>query len=172
AGAAERRRQRRGALRGVRQPGFRLERGAGGVGQPRPVPEHHGLAGGAADFHHHPPAGADLVAGEPVGGADDLHFLDFPGGPAAADHHWRHHHVAAAEAAMKSAWRLIVAVVVLAVVIGVLYWPRKPAAVAAAKPLVAVNAASVERIAITQPDQPEVVLTKSGSDWKLDQPYA
>jgi len=73
---------------------------------------------------------------------------------------------------MKSAWRLIVAVVVLAVVIGVLYWPRKPAAVAAAKPLVAVNAASVERIAITQPDQPEVVLTKSGSDWKLDQPYA
>ncbi|MGH9393104.1 MAG: DUF4340 domain-containing protein [Terriglobales bacterium] len=67
---------------------------------------------------------------------------------------------------------MLLAVVVLAVVVGILYWPRKPAAVAAAKPLVAVSAAAVQRIAITQPGQPEVVLTKAGSDWKLDQPYA
>ncbi|HWG38727.1 MAG TPA: DUF4340 domain-containing protein [Terriglobales bacterium] len=73
---------------------------------------------------------------------------------------------------MKSAWRLLVAVVILAVVIGVLYWPRKPETVAAAKPLVAVTSSAVQRISITQPDQPEVVLTKAGSDWKLDQPYA
>ncbi|MGH9412999.1 MAG: DUF4340 domain-containing protein [Terriglobales bacterium] len=74
---------------------------------------------------------------------------------------------------MKSWWRLVVAVVVLIVVVAVLDWPHqaKPAA-AAAKPLVSLTASDVQRIAIQQPGQPEVVLTKTGNDWKLDQPYS
>lgn len=73
---------------------------------------------------------------------------------------------------MKSWLRLAIAVVILAVVVGVLFWPQKAKPAAAAAPLVKVDDSAVQRIAITQPGQPDVVLSKAGSDWKLDQPYA
>ncbi len=79
---------------------------------------------------------------------------------------------------MKVWIRLSLAVVALGALVVVLYWPHKPKPAAAAKPLVAVNDAQVQRIAITpapapsgQPS-PAVVLTRSGSDWQLEQPYA
>ncbi|MGH9476193.1 MAG: DUF4340 domain-containing protein [Terriglobales bacterium] len=73
---------------------------------------------------------------------------------------------------MKSWWRLAVAVVVLIVIVAVLRWPHKAKPVVASKPLVALSAAAVQRIAIQQPGQPQVVLTKSGSNWSLDRPYS
>lgn len=73
---------------------------------------------------------------------------------------------------MKSSLRLLIAVIILVAVVAVLKWPEKTKPVAAAVPLVKVDAGEVERIAITQPGQPQVVLTKSGTDWKLEQPYA
>lgn len=73
---------------------------------------------------------------------------------------------------MKPWLRLLIAVLVLAAVVGVLYWPHKPAATVTAAPLVKVNANDVRAITITQPGQPTAELTKAGSDWKLTQPYA
>ncbi|HEY8055517.1 MAG TPA: DUF4340 domain-containing protein [Terriglobales bacterium] len=73
---------------------------------------------------------------------------------------------------MKSWLRLAIAVVVLVVVIGFLYWPQKAKPAAAARALVTVTSDQVQRVAIQQPGQPEVDATRSGSDWKLDQPYA
>lgn len=73
---------------------------------------------------------------------------------------------------MKSWLRLAIAVVVLAVVIGFLYWPPKAKPAAAAKALVTVTSDQVQRVAIEQPGQPAVEATRSGSDWKLDQPYS
>lgn len=73
---------------------------------------------------------------------------------------------------MKSWLRLLIAVVILIIIVAVLYWPQKAKTVAAAKPLVTLDNGQVNRIAISRPGQPQVVLTKSGSDWKLDQPYA
>lgn len=73
---------------------------------------------------------------------------------------------------MKSWWRLVVAIIVLIVIVAVLKWPHKTKPVAAAKPLVSLTASEVQRISIQQPGQPDVVLTKSGSNWKLDQPYS
>ncbi|MGH9416188.1 MAG: DUF4340 domain-containing protein [Terriglobales bacterium] len=73
---------------------------------------------------------------------------------------------------MKSWMRLLIAVVILIVVIAVLYWPQKPKTVAAAKPLVTLHQDQVNHIAISQPGLPQVVLTKSASGWKLEQPYA
>ncbi len=72
---------------------------------------------------------------------------------------------------MKTWLRLLIAVALLAAVIGVLYWPKKPAPAAAA-PLVAVDASQVQRIAVTRPGHPDTVLTRSGASWNLDQPYA
>lgn len=73
---------------------------------------------------------------------------------------------------MKSWWRLVVAVIVLIGIVAVLRWPHKSKPAATAKPLVSLAASDVQRIAIQQPGQPDVVLTKSGSNWKLDQPYS
>lgn len=73
---------------------------------------------------------------------------------------------------MKSFLRLAIAVVVLVVVIGFLYWPQKAKPAAAAKALVTVTSDQVQRVAIQQPGQPAVEATRSGSDWKLEQPYS
>lgn len=73
---------------------------------------------------------------------------------------------------MKSWWRLVVAVIVLIVIVAVLKWPHKAQPAAPEKPLVSLTASDVQRISIQQPGQPDVVLTKTGSNWKLDQPYA
>ncbi|MGH9467743.1 MAG: DUF4340 domain-containing protein [Terriglobales bacterium] len=71
---------------------------------------------------------------------------------------------------MKSWWRLIAAVVVLIVIVVVLNVHHKTPTVVS-KPLVTLTESQVNRIAIQQPGQPEVVLTKLGANWTLDQPY-
>lgn len=73
---------------------------------------------------------------------------------------------------MKSWWRLVAAVVALIVVVGVLEWPHKAKPAPVEKPLVALTSSDVQRIAITQPGQPQVVVVKTGSNWALEQPYA
>ncbi|MGH9487920.1 MAG: DUF4340 domain-containing protein [Terriglobales bacterium] len=72
---------------------------------------------------------------------------------------------------MKPWWRLLAAVIVLIIIIAVLDWPHKAKPAVIAKPLVAFTVAQVQRIAIQQPGQPEVELSKSGANWTLDQPY-
>ncbi|HXE30900.1 MAG TPA: DUF4340 domain-containing protein [Terriglobales bacterium] len=74
---------------------------------------------------------------------------------------------------MKPWLRLLIAVVVLAAVVGVLYWPKKtPPAAPPAPPLVKLNSGDVRGVTISQPNTPTVVLTKSGDNWALTQPYA
>lgn len=73
---------------------------------------------------------------------------------------------------MKPWHRLVIAVIVLAAIVGYLNWPRKAAAVAAAPALVKFSASEVRSLGIEQPGQPEVLLSKAGSDWSLTQPYA
>ncbi|MGH9518884.1 MAG: DUF4340 domain-containing protein [Terriglobales bacterium] len=73
---------------------------------------------------------------------------------------------------MKPWHRLVIAVIVLAAIVGYLNWPRKAAAVAAAPALVKFSSNDVHSLGIQQPGQPEVLLSKAGSDWKLTQPYA
>jgi hypothetical protein len=92
---------------------------------------------------------------------------------------------------MKIWIRMSAAVIALGALIVILYWPQKAKPAASAKPLVTVPDAQVQRIAITPAPAaaaataptataaapaaaagPAVVLTKSGSDWQLEQPYA
>lgn len=73
---------------------------------------------------------------------------------------------------MKAWIRLIIAVVVLAVVVGVLYWPHKPAAAPAAAALVKIDNSKAQQITITQPGQPTVVVERDGDTWKMTEPYA
>ncbi|MGH9480987.1 MAG: DUF4340 domain-containing protein [Terriglobales bacterium] len=72
---------------------------------------------------------------------------------------------------MKSSVRMLIAVVILVAIVVVLRWPQKAKPVAAEAPLVKLDSAQVQRIAITQPGQPPVVVAKSGGEWKLEQPY-
>ena len=73
---------------------------------------------------------------------------------------------------MKIWLRMSIAVVALGALVVVLFWPSKPKPAAAAKPLVAVTADQVARIAITPNGKAPVVLARQGSDWQLEQPYA
>lgn len=73
---------------------------------------------------------------------------------------------------MKAWLRLVIAVIVLAVIAGVLYWPRKAPAPAATPSLVKIDNSKVQQITITQPGQPTVAVERSGDGWKMTEPYA
>ncbi|HXR96294.1 MAG TPA: DUF4340 domain-containing protein [Terriglobales bacterium] len=74
---------------------------------------------------------------------------------------------------MKPWLRLLISVVILLGLVGIVYWPHKPATPAAvAPPLIKFSASDVRSVTIAQPGQPTVELTRAGDQWTLSQPYS
>jgi len=72
---------------------------------------------------------------------------------------------------------LLIATVVLAALVGTLYWSdhRKPSAEAAkpdadVAPILKIDESSIIKLELKKKDAPPILLTKAGSDWKIDEP--
>lgn len=72
---------------------------------------------------------------------------------------------------MKGFWRLLIAVVVLIGLGVIVFWPKKKSPDASAKPLLTFAANQVNRLQISQPGQPDVVVVRGDKGWTLQQPY-